>query len=90
MLITWLDFGANLSGSIDMKQIGSALVGYWVNYATLTFDLTHNLGHVFFKATFRNSWIAGIVGLIVWNEKEVNRLDIGPAIWPFSLTTLVT
>ena len=30
-------------GLIDMKQKRNALVGYWINYVTLTFDLTHDL-----------------------------------------------
>ena len=49
-------------GSIDLKQKGSASVGYWVYYVTLTFDLTHDLGC--FKVKFWNSCISGIVALI--------------------------
>ena len=30
-------------GPIDVKRKGSALVGYWVPYMTLTFDHTHDL-----------------------------------------------
>ena len=30
-------------GPIDVKQNGGASVGYWVNYVTLTFDLTLTL-----------------------------------------------
>ena len=44
-----------MGGPIDVKLKGSALVGYWVQYVTFTFDLTHK---------FRNSSISGIVGLI--------------------------
>ena len=29
-------------GPIDVKWKGSALVGYWAQYVTLTFDLTHD------------------------------------------------
>ena len=42
-------------GPIDMKQKGGASVGYWVNYVTLTFDLTHDLDLGFFKVKFQNS-----------------------------------
>ena len=51
-------------GSIDVKQKGSALAGYWVQYMTLTFDLTHDLDLGCFKVKFGNSCIYGIVGLI--------------------------
>ena len=51
-------------GSIDVKRKGSASVGYWVPYVTLTFDLTHDLDLGYFKVKFRNSSISGIVGLI--------------------------
>ena len=36
-------------GPIDVKQNRGASVGYWVNYVTLTFDLTHDIDIVFFK-----------------------------------------
>ena len=49
---------------IDVKRKGSVLVGCWVQYVTLTFDLTHDLDLKCFKVKFRNSSISGIVGLI--------------------------
>ena len=60
-------------GPIDVKQKGSALVGYWVQYMTLTFDLTHDLDLGCFKVKFRNSSISGIVGLIdvKWKGSEL-------------------
>ena len=36
-------------GPIDMRQKGNALVGYWVNYMTSTFDLTFDLNLGFSK-----------------------------------------
>ena len=51
-------------GPIDVKRKRVALVGYWVQYVTLTFDLTHDLDLGYFKVKFRNSSISGIVGLI--------------------------
>ena len=36
-------------GLIDVKRKGGASVGYWVNYVTLTFDLTHDLDLWFFS-----------------------------------------
>ena len=51
-------------GPIDVKQKGSALVGYWVQYVTLTFDLLHDLDLGSFKVKFRNSSICRIIGLI--------------------------
>ena len=49
---------------IDVKQKGSASVGYWTQYVTLTFDLTHDLDLGCFKVKFRNSFFSGIFGLI--------------------------
>ena len=37
---------------IDMKQKGNILVGYWVNYMTLTFDLIFDFDLGFFKIKF--------------------------------------
>ena len=51
-------------GLIDVERKGSALVGYWVQYMTSTFGLTHDLDLGCFKVNFRNSSISGIVGLI--------------------------
>ena len=60
-------------GPIDVKQKGDALVGYWVQYVTLTFDLTDNLDLGYFKVKFLNSSISGIVGLIdvKWKRSEL-------------------
>ena len=60
---------SGMVGPIDVKRIGSALVGYWVQYVTLTFDLTHDLDLGWFKVKFRNSSISRIVGLIDVNWK---------------------
>ena len=60
-------------GPIDVKQKGSALVEYWVQYVTLTCDLTHDLDLGCFRVKFRNSSISGIVGLIdvKWKGSEL-------------------
>ena len=60
-------------GPIDVKRKGSALIVYWVQYMTLTFDLTHHLDLGCFKVKFRNSSISGIVGLIdvKWKGSEL-------------------
>ena len=72
-------------GLIDVKRKGSASVGYWVQYATLTFDLTHDLDLGCSKVKFRNSSISGIVDLIdekwkrselIWNWAECITLHL--------------
>ena len=42
-------------GLIDVKQKESTCtsVGYWVNYDTLTFDLTHDFGLGFLRSKFK-------------------------------------
>ena len=40
-------------GPIDVKGKGGASVGFWVNYVTLTFDLTHELDLWVFKVKFQ-------------------------------------
>ena len=64
---------SGMVGSIDVKQKGSASVGYRVQYVTLTFDRTHDLDLGCFKVKFRNSSISGIVGLIdvKWKRGEL-------------------
>ena len=42
-------------GPIDVRQSEDASVRFWINYETLTFDLTHDLDTGFGKATFRSS-----------------------------------
>ena len=78
---------SGLVGPIDVKQKGSALVGYWVQYVTLTLELIHYLDLGCFKVKYRNSSISGIVGLIdlKWKRKWVNMIldrlyDL--ALWP--------
>ena len=39
-------------GPIDVKRKGGALVGYWVNYVTLTFHLTYDLDLVVSRSKF--------------------------------------
>ena len=39
-------------GPIDVKRKGSASVGCWVNYVTLTFDLTNDLDLVVSRSKF--------------------------------------
>ena len=43
---------SGMVGPIDVKRIGGALVGFWVNRVTLTFDLTHDLDLVVSRSTF--------------------------------------
>ena len=64
---------SGMVGRIDVKRKESALVGYWVHYVTLTFDLTHDLDLGCFKVKFRNSSISRIVGLIdvKWKGSEL-------------------
>ena len=64
---------SGMVGPIDVKRKGSASVWYWVQYVTLTFDLTHGLDLGRFKVKFRNSSISGIVGLIdvKWKRSEL-------------------
>ena len=54
----------------DVKRKGSASAGYWVQYVTLTFDLTHDLDLGYFKVKFRYSSISRIVGLIDVKRKR--------------------
>ena len=54
---------------MKVKQKGSASVGCWAIYVTLTFDVTHDLDFEFFKVKFWNSSISGIVGLIDMKQK---------------------
>ena len=64
---------SGMVGPIDVKRKGSASVGYWAQYVTLTFDLTHDLDHSCFKVKFQNSSFSGIVGLIdvKWKQSEL-------------------
>ena len=78
---------SGMVGPIDVKLKGSALVGCWVQYLTLTFNLTHDLDLGCFKVQFRNSSISGIVGLI---DVKWKVSDTGPIVWPCPLTTPMT
>ena len=64
---------SGMVGPIDVKRKGSASVGYWVQYVTLTFDLTRDLDLGCFNVKFRNSCISGIVGLldVKWKRGEL-------------------
>ena len=77
-------------GPIDVKRKGDASVGYWVNYVTSTFDLTHDLDLWFFKVKFQNSCISGIVIWLMWNKKKANQLGTGLTVWSCLFTTPMT
>ena len=81
---------SGMVGPIDVKQKWGASVGYWVNYMTVTFDLTHDLDLWFFKVKFQNSFIWGIVIWLMWNKNKANQLDTGLTVWSCSLTTPMT
>ena len=60
-------------GPIDVKQNGSASVGHWVQYVTLTFDLTHDLDLVCFKVKFLKIALSQeLLVWLMWNENEVS------------------
>ena len=81
---------SGIVGPIDVKRKGEELVGYWVNYVTLTFDLTHDIHLWFFKVKFQNSCIWGIVIWLMWNKKRANQLETGMTVWSCPLTTPMT
>ena len=60
---------SGMVGLIDVKWKGAS-VGYWVNYVTLTSDLTHDLDLWFLKVKFQNSCIRGIVIWLMWNKRK--------------------
>ena len=57
-------------GPIDVKRKGSASVAYCVQYAMLTFDLTHDLDLGCFNVKFRNSSISGLID-VKWKRNEL-------------------
>ena len=74
-------------GLIDLKQKrGASVVGYWVTYVTLTFDLFHDIDLGFFEIKFQNGCTLGIVIWLMWNEKKANQLDTGLTVWSCTLT----
>ena len=72
---------SGMVGPMDVKRKGGALVGYWVNYVTLIFDLSCDLDLWFFKVIFQISCISGIVIWLMWNKKKANQLDTGLTVW---------
>ena len=77
----------------DMKWKGGPC---WVNYVTLTFDLTHDLDLGFFMVIFRNSCFSGIFIWLMWNKQKTNQIDTGPTglcthawPWPWSFKVKV-
>ena len=79
-------------GPIDVKRKGSASDGNWVQYVTLTFDLTHDLDLGCFKVTFRNSalrncWSDWYKMKRKWVNMILGRLYdlvLWPHIWPWA------
>ena len=59
-------------GPIDVKWKGSALVGYWVQYVTLTFDLTHDLDLDDSMSNFKIALSPQLLVWLMWNEKEAS------------------
>ena len=57
-------------GLIDVKQRGGASVGYWVNYVTLTFDLTHDLDLVVSRSKFEIALSEEFCGGLIDMERK--------------------
>ena len=85
-----LSFGhiSGMVGPIDMKRKGRALVGYWVNNATSTFDLTHDLDLGFFKVKFQNNCTKELLSEWCETKKESRtiRCWAGCIVVPFDHT----
>ena len=73
-------------GPINVKPKGGASDGYWVNYVTLTFDLSHNLDLWFLKVKFQNNCIWGIVIWLMWNKSKSVRYWADCMVLPFDHT----
>ena len=59
-------------GPIDVKRKGGLSDGYWVNYVTLTFDLTRDLNLVVSRSKFEIALFEEWDGLLTWNERDVS------------------
>ena len=64
---------SGMVGLIDVKRKGGALVGYWVNYVTLTFHLTYDLDLVVSRSKFETALFEKWGGWLTWNERDVSR-----------------
>ena len=76
-------------GRIDVKRIGSALVGYWVQYVTLIFDLTRDKVKFRNSSSLRNCWSNWCEMKRNWVNMILGRLyDLAlwphPWLWPWS------
>ena len=70
---------SGMVGPIDVKRKGGASVGYWVNYVTLTFDLTHDLdvSRSMFEIALFEEWGAD------WHGMKGMGVDHSqPWLWP--------
>ena len=56
-----------------MKRKGGASVGYWVNYVTLTFDLTHDLDLVVSRSKFEIALFEEWGDWLTRNKRDVIR-----------------
>ena len=81
---------SGMVGPIDVKRNGNASVGYWVQYVTVTFDLTHDLDLGCFKVKFEIALSQELLVWLMWNENEISWYDTGPNLWLCPLTTHMT
>ena len=70
-------------GPIDMRQKGNTLVRHWVNYVTLTTDLTFDLDLEFFKVEFEIAVSHKLFFWLMWNKIKANQLDMRCWPWPW-------
>ena len=75
---------SGMVGPIDVKWKGGASVGYWADYVTLTFDLTHDLDLVVSRSNFEialfEEWWAD------WHGTKGMLVDHSwPWLWPGNL-----
>ena len=75
---------------IDMERKGCESIGCWTHIVTLNCGLTHDLDPWVSRSNFEKVITQEWDARLTWNERDVNRLNVGPTLWLSTLTSLMT
>ena len=86
----WKSRNSAMGCQIDMEWKGCESIGGSTHLVTLNYDLTHDLDPWFSRSNFEKFITQEQDTRSTWNERDVNRLNVGAMLWLSTLTSPMT
>ena len=70
-----------------MEQKGCESIGCYTHFVTFSLDLNHDLDLGFSRSNFEKVVSQEWDGRLTWNERDVNRYNVGHMLWFSTFTS---